>query len=604
MQIIKKTENSLNFAVWLCYMASLISSLLIVFWILKYSGHGIGFTDEGYYLNWISSPFIYKTSISNFGYIYHPLYILLDGDIPSLRRVNFLLSLSLAFIMSYLFIRSFDHIKIEKKTIFILAIGISVNVLLFQYIPTPSYNHLTLQALMIVSIGVLIINKTSINKNILAYSLISFGGWLAFIAKPTSALGLAIIVLIYLIASHLFRIKFLILSLIIIFLLFFITAIVIDGSVSLFLKRYLVSFEITQLGQSGHGIKDIFRIDHIEIDRNNKSIILVIFLVSLFFLFLNFYDLKIKNFFAIFLSTFILIFIILFTLLEINWVPQYGYHQPLHLFGIFFACIFSRFIFFYKSKFEYLNTNWKIAFFFLIIPYVFALGTNNNYWIQGGIAGIFWLLSGLTFTMPLSIKNNNHLPIICLILISQLITVLHLQERFEKPYGQDSSLKTNKTSISIKGDNNEIYLSKETAYFVNNARNIAKQSGFLKGDNIIDLSGKSPGLVYVLGGSSLGTAWNLGGYIGSNQMAMAKYNTIGCDDIAKSWVLDQESNKQKISNKLLTNLSIDFPQEYQFVGSWIAPKSFGPQKINRIQKLYKPINIKKMTEACRKNNLN
>ena len=109
------------------------------------------------------------------------------------------------------------------------------------------------------------------------------------------------------------------------------------------------------------------------------------------------------------MSTFILIFIILFTLLEINWVPQYGYHQPLHLFGIFFACIFSRFIFFYKNKFEYLNTNWKIAFFFLIIPYVFALGTNNNYWIQGGIAGIFWLLSGLTFTMPLSIKNNNHL---------------------------------------------------------------------------------------------------------------------------------------------------------------------------------------------------
>ena len=235
------------------------------------------------------------------------------------------------------------------------------------------------------------------------------------------------------------------------------------------------------------------------------------------------------------------------------------------------------------------------------MPYIFALGTNNNYWIQSGIAGIFWLLSSLTFTIPLSIKNNNHLPIICLVIISQLITVLHLQEKFEKPYGQDSSLKTNKTSISTKGDNREIYLSKEIAHFIKNARDIANQSGFLKGDNIIDLSGQSPGLVYLLGGSSLGSAWNLGGYPGSNQMAKAKYNTIGCDEMAKSWVLDQES-KQKISNKLLTNLSIDFPQEYQFVGSWIAPKSFGGQKINRIQKLYKPINVKKMTEACRKSN--
>ena len=601
MQIIKKNENSYNLTINFCYLTSLISSIFVIFWVLKYSGYGISFSDEGYYLNWISNPFIYKISISNFGYIYHPLYILLDGNIPSLRIANFLLSLSLAFIMSYLFIRSFDHIKIEKKIIFILAIGISINVFIFQYIPTPSYNHLTLQALMIVSIGILLINRTSISKNILAYSLISFGGWLTFIAKPTSALGLAIIVSIYLTVSRLIRIKFLILSLIIIFLLFLITAIVIDGSASLFLKRYLVSFEIAQLGESGHGIKDIFRIDSIEINRNNKSMILFIFLISLFFLIINYFDLKIKKIFSIFLATFTLMFIISFTLIETNWVPQYGYHQPLHLFGIFFACIFSRFIFFNKKKFVYSKTNWIIAFFFLIMPYIFALGTNNNYWIQSGIAGIFWLLSSLTFTIPLSIKNNNHLPIICLVIISQLITVLHLQEKFKKPYGQDSSLKTNKTSISTKGDNREIYLSKEIAHFIKNARDIANQSGFLKGDNIIDLSGQSPGLVYLLGGSSLGSAWNLGGYPGSNQMAKAKYNTIGCDEMAKSWVLDQES-KQKISNKLLTNLSIDFPQEYQFVGSWIAPKSFGGQKINRIQKLYKPINVKKMTEACRKSN--
>lgn len=39
-------------------------TLLVLGWLLKYRPHGIDFTDESFYLVWISNPFIYDVSIT------------------------------------------------------------------------------------------------------------------------------------------------------------------------------------------------------------------------------------------------------------------------------------------------------------------------------------------------------------------------------------------------------------------------------------------------------------------------------------------------------------------------------------------------------------
>ena len=79
----------------------LLSTVLILYFIFKFSAYGIDFTDEGFYLNWIQNPFLYKSSLSQFGYIYHPLYNLVDGNIAWLRRLNFLITFALAFTLVY-----------------------------------------------------------------------------------------------------------------------------------------------------------------------------------------------------------------------------------------------------------------------------------------------------------------------------------------------------------------------------------------------------------------------------------------------------------------------------------------------------------------------
>ncbi len=65
-----------KFQLLLCFL----SSVGILIWSLYWCGYGFEFTDEGYYLVWISNPNIYKFSTSQFGFIYNILYKLCNGD--------------------------------------------------------------------------------------------------------------------------------------------------------------------------------------------------------------------------------------------------------------------------------------------------------------------------------------------------------------------------------------------------------------------------------------------------------------------------------------------------------------------------------------------
>lgn len=81
-----------------------VGTVLLIWWLLRYSTYGIDFTDESFYLVWISNPFIYDGSITQFGFVYHPLYMLLGCDIAALRQANILITFALAWSWHTLFL--------------------------------------------------------------------------------------------------------------------------------------------------------------------------------------------------------------------------------------------------------------------------------------------------------------------------------------------------------------------------------------------------------------------------------------------------------------------------------------------------------------------
>jgi hypothetical protein len=83
-----------------------IVTLSTLVWLLVYSRYGIDLTDESYYLIWMSNPWIYPVSASQFGFIYHPLYLLFRGDIILLRQANILITFGLSWVLCMLFFRA------------------------------------------------------------------------------------------------------------------------------------------------------------------------------------------------------------------------------------------------------------------------------------------------------------------------------------------------------------------------------------------------------------------------------------------------------------------------------------------------------------------
>jgi hypothetical protein len=591
---IKKKNWSLIFISYFC----LLSTLLILYCVFKFSAYGIDFTDEGYYLNWIYNPFLYTDfNLSKYGFIYYPLYNLVDGNIAWLRRVNFFITFVLACILVYLVINKLIIFeKINKVIQCILSSGIAISSFTYVTIQTPSYNHLTFQALLITGIGIALIDVTKFNKNVLSYIIIGIGGWLTLMAKPSSAVGLAIIVIMYIILSKQFQLRFLLIAAITSFILFIVSAYIIDGSITAYFERYFLFFKInTLLGE--HRINSIFRIDALNLSNKIVLSIFFIFSISVYFIWPALKNYKVNNFIYIISCFLILVVIATLTVADINWNPNFGLYQPYQLFGIGYVCLFTIIILIINNEIKIHDIHLGLFLLFLILPYIQALGTNSNYWLQSGYVSLFWLISGFVLIIPWFCKLKLYQPLIFLVLVSQLITSIHIKERIEKPFRYNQSLRLDDSRIVIN-NNHQLILSKEFANYINDARKIAAQSGFTKEDAIIDLSGQSPGLLYLLGAKSIGTAWNVGGYKGSLDMAKATFNLVDCTDIANAWVLYESKGPRSISTDLLTSLGMNFPKQYQKVGSWETASGAGGYKEIRIQELYKPLNVNIAKASC------
>lgn len=66
-------KNSKNFE-RLFQILLFISTLYLLINTLIYSTIGFDFTDESFYINWLSNPSNYTWSISQFGFVYFPMF--------------------------------------------------------------------------------------------------------------------------------------------------------------------------------------------------------------------------------------------------------------------------------------------------------------------------------------------------------------------------------------------------------------------------------------------------------------------------------------------------------------------------------------------------
>jgi hypothetical protein len=583
-------------------IASITGTLFTLLWVLWFSQYGFDFTDESFYLIWISKPFDYSVSVTQFGFIYHPLYEFLNGNIASLRQANILITFCLAWLLSNVFLKTmFDVSVLPAGYRLIISASFATTSLIFLdvWLATPSYNGLVLQALMITATGWLLANNNQSSLNTCGGFLIGFGGWLAFMAKPTSAAALAVCTIFYWLMTRklCMRVFLIVLATVISFLV--VSAVLIDGSVSAFVDRLKDGVQASKMLGGGHTFLQIMRWDDFTLRENDKLILASYTGLFVFCAFLS--QMNIKGLVNIGkLLSILLIVIGILIGLRYTTPINLSVYEGLLIWSVPFAAVLLGFIHYQFTGLRQIKfSQWVLICSFLLFPHIYAIGTTNNYWNHGIDAAIFWVLAGLVFLRPIASREKLVAILLTLGMGAMLITVEQIHRGIEVPYRQPQALYKNSDIFDVGRIGSTLILENGFSDYISGTINLVKQLGFKKGTPMIDLTGQSPGLLYALGAHSLGQAWMIGGYSGSKVLAQTMLEKVSCQKLSTAWILAEPDGPRKISPEVLLSFGADLTNDFEVVGSFKTASGVGGYKQPRLQQIIKPTrSVAEAISAC------
>ncbi|NOJ43550.1 hypothetical protein [Bradyrhizobium australiense] len=584
--------------------ACVVAAMLLLVWVLSHCRSGFDFTDEGFYLNWISSPWDYRDSVTQFGFVYHPLYRLVGGDIALLRRGNVLIIFVSAFALCACLLYSIAAERNSGKSgqriwIVALALVIAASSLTFfdLWLPTPSYNSLTFTALMFAAIGVLMTSREASMISLIGWVLVGTAGALSFLAKPTSAALLGCAAVVYLVIARKLWMVGLLISILAAAALLGVSALAIDGSVGTFVERVLEGARIGSLLTPDQPFARMFRIDSFNFSREqrvNFALLLVVVFITT--------SLATRANAAARIAAALLTLVFVGLSISVSGgalAPHISYEpfQPMQFWAISLALVLFAMLSPRRSYRALSRNSLALVVFFIMLPHVYAFGTGNNYWEQAGRAGLFWLLAGLVLSIGLLAGNAAWRNVVPIAAAALLVPTGVLFAAMENPYRQAQPLRLQQTAVEIGSEKSTLLLTREAAAYIRQLRKIAMDNGFKAGDPTLDLSGVSPGSVYAIGARAPGAGWLLAGYSGSNAFFNAALDRVGCEPIVASWILTERTSANALSFDLLRHYGIDFSHDYVEVGSLRSVRSFSPREFEH--RLLKPVRTLDVArEAC------
>jgi hypothetical protein len=581
---------------------ALVVTLATIAWLLSYSDFGIDLTDESYYLIWMSSPWLYSFSVSQFGFVYYPLYKLFAGDISLLRQANILMIFGLSWVLGFVYLQS--SLKStrpggewKRLTILIIAAVTAVSSLVYfcphGWLVTPSYNGLAFKSVLLLIIGYFLADKRVTSASIIGWFLIGVGGWLLFMAKPTAAATVGVIIGVYLLLDKKVYSLLLLVPLGTSLALLASSALIIDGSLSGFVKRLLDGYEALSLLEAGH--HNMIRLDGLFM--GSKGIILLCLFVAMLIgtYYLTTSSRKILIIFGLGVIT-LFISICILIICGILHFPAIKY-RAFHLTRLTLAIPLSVWAFYILQKrnqaYQKLSKAqvWHVIL-FALLPHAFAFGTNQNYWLQGSMQSFFWVLAGISMLIPLIQDRLNACILLPALVGCQLITVFLLQVSMEQPYwNQPEPFRMYDKPVAYGRNHSELMLPSALADYYRNLVDFTSQAGFSPGLPVIDMTGEGPGTLYAIDAKPIGQPWMMGGFPGSDKFAVFTLNRAQCKDIAESWLLVDPDSQSKLSSSVLKPLGLSIETNYQIAAEMTISGNSQPRHGMASHKLqlWKPV---------------
>jgi hypothetical protein len=471
---------------------------------------------------------------------------------------------------------------------------------LAAWLPTPRHYSLTLQSLLIAATGLLLCDAKPSKVSIGGWLLVGVGGWLAFMAKPTTAGALAICAFAYLLLGGKLNFRLLAIAAATSIALLCLSAWAIDGSIPVFIERLRAGVETAGILGGGHTLAQLLRIDSFQLGLMAKLLFLMVMSLAAGAAWLS----QAKNQWlgkAGLLATLFLAALPLVMIFRVY--PGYlraGQFQDLLIWAVPVAAVVLAGVFLRSRRLPGLGRpQLAVALLFLLLPHAYAFGTNGNYWAAGANAGVFWVLGGLAILGPLASSTNVGALLLPLALSGQLLTVALIQSGMATPYRQPEPLWTNDHATEFGRPGQKLLLSGGFGRYVDEAVRTATAAGFQKDTPMIDLTGQSPGILYALGANNIGQAWIIGGYPGSAALAEASLKGVPCADLAQAWLLLEDDGPRRISPEVLSVYGANLATDFEMVSSFKTAPGAGGYEDARLQKVFKPVRSPEAaTAAC------
>lgn len=562
-------------------VASLLFSAFIVAWVLWYCRYGFDFTDEGYYLNWMSQPFTYVASATQFGFLYHPLYLLLGGDVALLRQVNVVCTYLLSVYAAWLLLRVGRHAKGDVLLWLAVAASFAIAALTFPafagvwLFPTPSYNWAAFQGLLVTLIGMLLAERAHHCRSTIGWVLIGIGGWLTFMGKPTSAALLALLVTVYVALSGKLSLRQISISIATAVGLLLAAAFVIDGGASAFIDRNVVGIEFGRtLGYS----LEVLRLEPLvlpEVTLLGAGYLFALTCISVCVANWQPYFLPPLGMFcaAMLSATGVFLFK---DIVSLQAIP--AEQRGLMLVPVAIALLLAGLILFRREVLRKMRfSTVAVASALTVFPYAYALGTSNSYWVQMPSAAIFILFAGLAIAGPWFTSAPAGRGLFGAGFVVQFFSLLLIVSALANPYRNPQPLPRNEVDVSIQERGN-LRLAGSHAKYLADLKELAGQSEFRAGTPMIDMTGHSPGVLYFLGARSVGLAWTLGGQPGSAAFVANALRYVPCEQLAQSWLLMEPQGPWQIPEQVLSTFGAEATANYAPVGTVQGPHGV-PQQL-------------------------
>ncbi|MGV7215403.1 hypothetical protein [Bradyrhizobium sp. UFLA05-112] len=596
---------------WTLLPLSAATTATLFAWLLYYSSFGYNLSSDGFYLLSMANPFPYAINMppSLFGFFYHWPYQWMGGDVAALRTANITLTMALGWSLSFLVIRRFWTVGWPHAAV--LSAGIASLALVnfhTTFSRTPNYNTLTLHSLLIVMIGLLLADRPGRIRRVSGWILVGVGGWCCFMAKLTTAAAVALVVMIYVVVLRRKSLLPMLGAALFALVLLIVTAYLIDGGIAGLVTRMVNSADLEVLLGAKHEVSSIFRIDWLETSRAQLGFAMLTAIAVLLSILV---ESRYKWLPALALAA-VLIITIAIALLGTD--PVSIKLSTLFLVPVF-TCLGAMF---YREGLilrSQAPTGVALALTFFVLPHVSALGSGVNYWWGGSKAALFWMLALVVFLSPLAQQRRNVATLLPLTVLAQLFAASVINAAILKPRGQEKDLRAY-TAVTPLPGGGKLVLSQPHHDYLTTARAQARAAGLEVGAPVVDLSGRSPGLLFVLEARALGLPLLVGPYVtseahygqpgptvpssGSNAVAVETLRLENCADLAKAWLLIEPEGPHHLDQASVMASFGAREADYVAAAAFEAPINDGDDPDANRQSLLKPIRPAALAEqSCR-----